>query len=236
MIIEFHDGSGRSDHDAFVEWRTLHCCDEDGENEREGYFLTIQKINQAELHTWDCRQSSAGGLNWDGFFGSQPTLPPSLTKVRKICADDQAELLAWCLSHGIEVVPCKHCMNQLQGLADGGSVASFETLRAIEGIARETTITSRGRSEPLRRAALARAGGICEACGMDYSALAGGLGLRVLQVHHRQQLSLVEEPTVNGLDDLAVVCANCHLMIHADVSRAIPVEELRRRLAWRDAS
>ncbi|MDP1610891.1 MAG: hypothetical protein Q8M11_07510 [Sulfuritalea sp.] len=108
--------------------------------------------------------------------------------------------------------------------------------QAIEGIARETTITIRSRSEPLRRAALERANGICEACGTDYSRLAGGLGKRVLQVHHRRQLALADEPATNGLDDLAVVCANCHLMIHADVSNAMSVEELSQRLVGRGAS
>lgn len=236
MITEFHDGQGRSEHDAFVEWRTSHCCDENGENERDGYFLSIQKSNQAGLHSWDCRQRSAGGSNWDEFFGSHPTQPPSMTRTRKVCSDDRTELLAWAGSHGIRVVPCEHCLDQSQELPEDNETASVDGGQAIEGIAREATITTRSRSESLRRAALARAGGICEACGMDYAALAGGLGLRVLQVHHRQQLSLTEEPTTNSLDDLAVVCANCHLMIHADISNAMPVEELRQRLGGLDAS
>ncbi len=57
-----------------------------------------------------------------------------------------------------------------------------------------------------------------------------GLGQRVLQVHHKHQLALLDEPKVNGIDDLAVVCANCHQLIHADMARAMPVEELRKRL------
>lgn len=105
-----------------------------------------------------------------------------------------------------------------------------EVAQAVEGIAREITVITRSRSDTLRRAALEKAKGVCEACGTDYSAILGGLGKRVLQVHHRQQLSLADEPKVNGIEDVAVVCANCHLIIHADMSNAMPVDELKRRL------
>lgn len=236
MLIEFHDQRGRSDHDAFVDWRISHCCDENGENEREGYFLTIRRDKAADLHAWSCRQRSAGGVNWDEFFGSHPTQPLSLTRTSKVCSDDRSELLAWADSHGIQVVICTHCLKQSGELPDSEAMNAVENVQAIEGIARETTITTRSRSEPLRRAALKRAAGICEACGTNYSELAGGLGLRVLQVHHRRQLALAEAPVTNDLDDLAVVCANCHFMIHADTLHAMPVEELRDRLRGRDAS
>lgn len=227
MILEFHDRKGHSDHDAFVEWRMSHCCDENGENEREGFFLAIRKGKPAALHAWHCRQSSVGGLNWDELFGSHPTQPPSLTRTPKVCSDDRSELLAWADSHEVQFVPCAHCLEQPCEEPGSKVPIAFENLRAIEGIARETIITTRSRSEPLRRAALKRAAGICEACGTNYSELAGGLGLRVLQVHHRRQLALADEPVTNNLDDLAVVCANCHFMIHADTLHAMPVEELR---------
>lgn len=246
MIVEFHDRKGQSDHESFREWRTSHCCDENGENERDGYFLASQKSNQAELHSWDCRQRSAGGSNWDEFFGSHPTQPPSMTRTRKVCSDDKAELLAWADSNQIQVSFCAHCLNQIAETSQGVVIAPIETpqaennpnesIQAIEGIARETTIITRSRSESLRRAALERARGICDACGTDYSKLAGGLGKRVLQVHHRRQLALTEEPVTNGLDDLAVVCANCHLMVHADISNALSIEELRQRLVGGKAS
>ncbi|MDP1679394.1 MAG: hypothetical protein Q8L02_04635, partial [Candidatus Nitrotoga sp.] len=115
--------------------------------------------------------------------------------------------------------------NELDSIASAKEVA-----QAVEGIAREITVTTRSRSDLLRRAALEKAKGVCEACGTDYSRLLGGLGKRVLQVHHRQQLSFAEEPKVNGIEDVAVVCANCHLIIHTDILNAMPVEELRRRL------
>ena len=101
----------------------------------------------------------------------------------------------------------------------------------LEGIARETTIISRSRSGKLRDSALKRSKGICEACGTDFSALFGGVGLHALQVHHKKQLALQDVPTITGPNDLAVVCANCHAIVHADPKRALPVELLRSQWA-----
>jgi len=97
----------------------------------------------------------------------------------------------------------------------------------LEGIAREVTVMARSRSRKLRNLALKRSRGICEACGTDYSALFGGRGLHVLQAHHRLQLALQDAPKLTSPDDLAVVCANCHAIIHADCLNAISVEALR---------
>jgi hypothetical protein len=99
--------------------------------------------------------------------------------------------------------------------------------RRLEGMARETSIIHRSRNRKLREEALSRSMGVCETCRTDYSSLLAGKGRYALQVHHRQQLGLQNVPVLTSSDDLAVLCANCHAMIHADPRRAIPVEELR---------
>lgn len=102
--------------------------------------------------------------------------------------------------------------------------------KAIEGAMKEALIFTRSRSRTLRDKALAAAAGVCAACGKNYGRLLGGKGKRVLQVHHTKQLALRDTPRVTTLADLAVVCANCHLLLHADPTRALPVKELRRLL------
>lgn len=51
-----------------------------------------------------------------------------------------------------------------------------------------------------------------------------------MQVHHKKQISFRDKPTLAKLSDLAVVCANCHMLIHADPMRALPLQALRRLL------
>ena len=100
----------------------------------------------------------------------------------------------------------------------------------LEGIVTEERRLTRKRSGKLRAMALKQSRGICCVCGRDFSRVLGGRGVRVLQVHHRTQLSATEGSQRTSLDDLAVVCANCHMLLHLEADRALEVEELRRML------
>lgn len=76
----------------------------------------------------------------------------------------------------------------------------------------------RERSRPLRRAkirAVEQSGGVvaCEACGFDFFAVYGELGRSFIEVHHRTPLH-VSGATESGLADLALLCSNCHRMVH----------------------
>lgn len=54
----------------------------------------------------------------------------------------------------------------------------------------------------------------CEACAFDFEAAYGDLGVDTCEVHHIKPLSDCSEPSLTSLDDLAIVCANCHRVIH----------------------
>ncbi len=97
---------------------------------------------------------------------------------------------------------------------------------ALEGLRTEIVAYRQGRSRKLRDRALARSMGVCEGCAVDYSALLHGKGVRVLQVHHRRQLTATDRPRITKLSDLAVLCANCHLLVHMNPKRALSVERL----------
>ena len=99
-----------------------------------------------------------------------------------------------------------------------------------EGAPVEYSVTRRGRSRRLRDEAIVLAKGVCTTCRRDFSKVLGGLGACVLQVHHRRQLASWSSPRVTRLRDLAVVCANCHRIIHADPARALRVEELQQMI------
>lgn len=103
--------------------------------------------------------------------------------------------------------------------------------RALEGAATEAK--SRRRNQALRTEVLRRAGGICEVCQTNFARLADGLGSRCLVVHHTKQLRDYDQPKETRLGDLAVVCANCHMMIHADSRRALSTRQLKKRLGVR---
>lgn len=102
----------------------------------------------------------------------------------------------------------------------------FQTTQALEGLAKEYRAITRRRSASLREAALNGSCGTCEACGIDFSSVLGGLGASVLQVHHKNQLAHAETEVVTTLKDIAVLCANCHSLVHALPGSPMPVEDL----------
>jgi 5-methylcytosine-specific restriction endonuclease McrA len=93
------------------------------------------------------------------------------------------------------------------------------TLARLEGQARVRMVIHRARESALRaakiRAAVASTGHLrCEVpgCGFDFEEAYGQLGRGYAQVHHL--IPLTEGTRETRLEDLAVVCANCHAMIH----------------------
>lgn len=72
---------------------------------------------------------------------------------------------------------------------------------------------------------------VCEACGFDFERQYGELGVGFIECHHRFPLGEGEERETT-LDDLALLCANCHRMVHRS-KLTLSVEELQ--CALRDA-
>ena len=54
----------------------------------------------------------------------------------------------------------------------------------------------------------------CQACQFDFFQAYGEIGRDYAQVHHLKPLSDRTKPSLTKLNDLAVLCANCHVMIH----------------------
>ena len=54
----------------------------------------------------------------------------------------------------------------------------------------------------------------CEVCSMSFAKVFGDHGDGFIEVHHRVPLSEYVSETITSLDDLALVCANCHRMLH----------------------
>ena len=86
---------------------------------------------------------------------------------------------------------------------------------------RDAKLVSAKKDDVLRR--LGRLS--CEACGFIFEAAYGDLGSGFCEVHHRKPLASAGENVSTSLDDLAVVCSNCHRMLHRS-QPMFSVEEL----------
>ena len=55
---------------------------------------------------------------------------------------------------------------------------------------------------------------VCEACGFDFEEIYGERGYGYIECHHKIGVSNMNEDDETKLEDLALVCSNCHRMIH----------------------
>ncbi|NKR29125.1 HNH endonuclease [Rhodococcus hoagii] len=118
--------------------------------------------------------------------------------------------------------------DDLEGL-DAREVAS-----ALEGAVRRRWAARRERDPKLRKEKIAESKRLrgevsCEVCGFDFSRAYPGRGDGYIEVHHRVPLHVSGE-IKNSTDDLVLLCANCHRMIHRTSAWLTP-EELSQILA-----
>ncbi|CAM3726327.1 HNH domain-containing protein [Tsukamurella ocularis] len=99
------------------------------------------------------------------------------------------------------------------------AASAAEIVTAAEGRVLRRLTTVRERDRGLRNTKLtqfraAHQGRVfCEVCSFDFGKVYGEHGEGYAEVHHRVPLHVTDE-VVNDLDDLIVLCANCHRMIH----------------------
>ena len=86
------------------------------------------------------------------------------------------------------------------------------------------------RAKKLQQFRTANAGRVfCECCGFDFEQVYGSRGAGFIECHHAVPVSKLMPHQKLSLDDLRLLCANCHRMVH--VSQPwVSVEELRALL------
>ena len=109
------------------------------------------------------------------------------------------------------------------GAEEGGLLVGIHSRRERDaGLARK------------KKAAVDKATGAlaCEVCGFDFAATYGALGEGFAECHHVRPLHTLPTKRRTSLADLAIVCANCHRMLHR-VKPFGTLESLRTVLAAR---
>ncbi len=106
-----------------------------------------------------------------------------------------------------------------------------EIVEAEEGrvLTRMHRIRERSRSlvDQCKKAALKRHGRLaCEACGFDFSVKYGSAGEGLIEAHHTKPVHTLVEGDKTKLEDLALLCANCHRVVHS-TRRWLTVEQVR---------
>jgi len=87
------------------------------------------------------------------------------------------------------------------------------------------------RDTKLRAKAISIHGTTCMVCGFDFEKRYGERGKGFIEVHHLTPVSELGSNTkINPKTDLAVVCSNCHRMIHRKKDNILSLDELKKLL------
>lgn len=70
---------------------------------------------------------------------------------------------------------------------------------------------------------------VCEVCEFDFDEKYGQIGKGFIECHHTQQLSTYNTNQKTTLDDLALVCSNCHRMLHR-LPEDMSIERLKSQM------
>lgn len=115
---------------------------------------------------------------------------------------------------------------------------SFSEIIIEEGALDNRTTTQRNRSNKVREIAInefkkAHNGQLfCIACGFNFFETYGELGKDFIEIHHKEPMHLMdiegEKMTLDeALKKVAVVCPNCHRMIHRVKGQMLSIEEIK---------
>jgi hypothetical protein len=113
----------------------------------------------------------------------------------------------------------------------GGVPVGVEDAGALEGGLRMPLCRHRARERWLRDEKIAQVKAAydgrlpCEVCGFDFFEVYGEIGRDYAQVHHLKPLGDRTKPSLTTLNELAVVCANCHVMTHR-AGQVWPLDQL----------
>jgi 5-methylcytosine-specific restriction protein A len=189
----------------------------------------VVKLPHLDKH-WSAEKSSDGkeGLfiefEWERLINSNIDLPLSLSKLPK----GKLGQRSWTpQSSGTQIqndlaAELERLWAARIGGSSLGSVFADDEIAAFEGQERIALVRHRRREQKLRTAKLVQTRKqndgrlFCEVprCGFDFEKVYGVLGKNFAHVHHLKPLSDRESPSETSLNDLAVVCANCHAIIH----------------------
>jgi len=97
----------------------------------------------------------------------------------------------------------------------------------LEGETYKTEAIFRSRNRTLIEAKKANSDYRCEVCGFSFEEAYGEIGFKYIVAHHLKPIAA--GPSKTTLDDIALVCANCHAMIHKEYPQ-ITIKDLRKRV------
>jgi 5-methylcytosine-specific restriction protein A len=213
-----------------------------GENQRDELMLLIDAfVAEGRAPTGEAveelvdevgRLGAMRGLDEDSMVQVEEVFEKLTGLAAGEAADDEDAVAALWLEFTDDQAKLRAAVDAIRANLDSAEATGFDVVEqgvvtAQEGRLLTTVHVRRERSRKLRNAKIRAAGKRprCDACSFDFEDAYGERGRGFIECHHTVALADLRPGTETSLDDLALVCANCHRMIH--VSKPwLTVEEL----------
>jgi hypothetical protein len=122
-----------------------------------------------------------------------------------------------------------------KGIFEPGDIDIHES-EATEGLSHLVLHLRRERNQTLVRRKKKLAGSLaCEACWFSFSHVYGEHAAEYCEVHHLVPLAQAQQSMRTKMQDLAILCANCHRLVHLR-NPPFALEEVRAMLSLARAS
>ncbi len=158
-----------------------------------------------------------GRVGWNDKYGQQRIRSKRFRKVHKEWQDRSEK----------ELEKCVLVLRERLLSDDPNELASPSQEARTEGGQKVFTLIRPERNQRLRKTALALHGYDCMACGFNFEEFYGEIGKDFIEVHHVVPLAQAGITETNPETDLAVLCANCHCMVHRRRGICLSLNEIR---------
>jgi predicted HNH restriction endonuclease len=109
------------------------------------------------------------------------------------------------------------------------------TDKYIEGGDKEISLEVTKRDPQLKADAIRRYGSACQVCRMDFGETYGDVGEGYIEIHHLKPMaSKKSSESLTSIEDVRVVCANCHRMLHRQGKVPIPFDDFLKAYRQRN--
>ena len=105
-----------------------------------------------------------------------------------------------------------------------------EQEKFVEGGIQEVTLELRKRNPKLKFLAIEKYGENCQVCGFNFGEFYGEIGEGYIELHHLEPLSNRYSEAETSVEDVALVCANCHRILHRNGAKPLSITELQKSL------
>ncbi len=96
-----------------------------------------------------------------------------------------------------------------------------------EGGTQEIIRELQKRDPELKSLAIEKHGLSCQICEFNFEKNYGALGKGYIEMHHLVPLGTTKKERISTVDNVAVVCSNCHRVLHRNGKEPISIEQLK---------